>query len=234
MDGGSHAARQDRHRFSARAHIGVASRSHYCPGAESRTRARSDHRAAPDDPSRCSAAAPRPPRASCAARRPRYRCGTDPLAQTGRAERRRAAGAAVFWPIAAPDAFEDMIGYAFWPREYGRQFWSHGPGDILRAMTAPTAAFAAEADEPSPRRRLTTALVILRPCRRLRPRHMHRAGQGPGDAAARPHRPDDHAHTGTAARARQTCARPCAPPSTAKRPPAAAICPPHSRNACAP
>jgi len=71
-----------------------------------------------------------------------------------------ASGAAVIWPIAAPGAFEDMLGYAFRPREYGRQFWSHGPRDILRAMTAPTAAFAAEADDGSPRRqRLATALV---------------------------------------------------------------------------
>jgi hypothetical protein len=64
-----------------------------------------------------------------------------------------AGGMAAFWPTAAPDAFEDMLGYAFWPREYGRQFWSHGPSDIMRAMTAPTAAFASQADdEPSGRR----------------------------------------------------------------------------------
>jgi hypothetical protein len=75
-----------------------------------------------------------------------------------------AAGAAAFWPIGAPDAFEDMIGYAFWPQEYGRQFWSHGPGDILRAMTAPAAAFAPQADASSADDgatggRLTTGLV---------------------------------------------------------------------------
>src|SRR5262245_50302846 len=69
-----------------------------------------------------------------------------------------AGGAAAFWPIGAPDAFEDMLGYAFWPREYGRQFWSHGPNDIMRAMTAPAAAFAADAGD-APGRRLTTALV---------------------------------------------------------------------------
>jgi hypothetical protein len=75
-----------------------------------------------------------------------------------------AAGAAVFWPVGAPDAFEDMIGYAFWPREYGRQFWSHGPGDILRAMTAPAGAFASQAnaspyDDGAAGPRLTTGLV---------------------------------------------------------------------------
>ena len=47
-----------------------------------------------------------------------------------------------------------MIGYAFWPQEYGRQFWSHGPRDILRAMTAPAAAFAALDDDAPPRARL--------------------------------------------------------------------------------
>jgi hypothetical protein len=73
-----------------------------------------------------------------------------------------AAGAAVFWPTGAPDAFEDMIGYAFWPQEYGRQFWSHGPGDILRAMTAPSAAFVSQADasdDGAAGPRLTTGLV---------------------------------------------------------------------------
>jgi hypothetical protein len=68
-----------------------------------------------------------------------------------------ARGPAVFWPIAAPDAFEDMLGYAFWPQQYSRPFWSHGPRDIMLAMTAPAAAFAS-ADE-SPRRRPPVALV---------------------------------------------------------------------------
>jgi hypothetical protein len=68
-------------------------------------------------------------------------------------------GPAVFWPIGAPDAFEDMLGYAFWPNEYGTQFWSHGPADILRAMTAPAAAFASLDDQDGPRRRPRTALV---------------------------------------------------------------------------
>jgi hypothetical protein len=35
-----------------------------------------------------------------------------------------------------------MIGYALWPREYARQFWSHGPREVIQAMTAPTAAYA--------------------------------------------------------------------------------------------
>lgn len=91
----------------------------------------------------------------------RSRTNRDSGADRSRAAERRqiARGPAVFWPIAAPDAFEDMLGYAFWPRDYGRQFWSHGPHDIMRAMTAPTAAFAAQARDRGTRRRLPAALV---------------------------------------------------------------------------
>lgn len=89
------------------------------------------------------------------------RANRDTAAERSRAatSRQLARGPAVFWPIAAPDAFEDMIGYAFWPQEYGRQFWSHGPHDILRAMTAPTAAFAAQARDEGTGRRLPAAFV---------------------------------------------------------------------------
>jgi hypothetical protein len=88
------------------------------------------------------------------------RASRDTAGERTRAGRRRLAAAApaAFWPIAAPDAFEDMLGYALWPQEYGRQFWSHGPRDILRAMTAPAAAFAAN-DEETPSRRRLAALV---------------------------------------------------------------------------
>jgi LTXXQ motif family protein len=71
-----------------------------------------------------------------------------------------AATAATFWPIGAPDAFEDMLGYAFWPTDYSRQFWSHGPGDILRAMTAPAAAFASQAEDNTQRRRRFAAALV--------------------------------------------------------------------------
>jgi hypothetical protein len=94
------------------------------------------------------ARAPRARRAPRAVnRRPTIRREAPAVVRT-RPEPRRtvaaagAAGAIAFWPIAAPGAFEDMVGYALWPREYGRQFWSHGPRDIMQAMTAPTAAFA--------------------------------------------------------------------------------------------
>ncbi len=89
------------------------------------------------------------------------RANRDTAGERTRAGGRRLAAAtpAAFWPIGAPDAFEDMLGYAFWPQEYGRQFWSHGPRDILRAMTAPAAAFAARNDDAPPSRARLPALV---------------------------------------------------------------------------
>ena len=114
------------------------------------------HHSVSNDPAR-RPARPRAARVSHAARQPRDRRRTVARARR-HAALGRCAGAAAFWPIAAPDAFEDMLGYALWPREYGRQFWSHGPRDIMRAMTAPTAAFAAQADdEPSRGARLPGA-----------------------------------------------------------------------------
>jgi hypothetical protein len=70
-----------------------------------------------------------------------------------------AGAAAAFWPIGAPDAFEDMLGYAFWPQQYGREFWSHGPRDILRVMIAPAAAFAQQTEDGTSPRRFAAALV---------------------------------------------------------------------------
>jgi LTXXQ motif family protein len=106
------------------------------------------------------ARAPRAHRSARAYRAPRASREIATGAPRAVTRRQLARGAAVFWPIAAPDAFEDMLGYAFWPNEYGPQFWAHGPADILRAMTAPVAAFASLDDEDRPsRRRLQTALV---------------------------------------------------------------------------
>jgi len=98
-----------------------------------------------------------PPRARHVPRAHRVpRAGRDVASERSRPAPRRqlAQGLAVFWPIAAPDAFEDMLGYAFWPQDYGRQFWSHGPHDILRAMTAPAAAFAPQDADGRSRRGL--------------------------------------------------------------------------------
>jgi len=65
-----------------------------------------------------------------------------PTAERADRGRQASTAALAFWPIAAPDAFEDMIGFSLFPREYTRQFWSHGPHDVIQAMTAPTAAYA--------------------------------------------------------------------------------------------
>jgi hypothetical protein len=102
---------------------------------------------------------PRANRSSRANRAPRARREIATEAPRAPTRQPLAQSAPALWPIAAPDAFEDMVGYAFWPREYGRQFWSHGPADILRAMTAPAAAFAAREDDDRSARRLRTALV---------------------------------------------------------------------------
>jgi hypothetical protein len=52
--------------------------------------------------------------------------------------------AAVLWPSASASAYEEMLGYALWPNEYGERFWSHGVNDIMSAMMAPTGAFASK------------------------------------------------------------------------------------------
>lgn len=36
-----------------------------------------------------------------------------------------------------PSAYDDVVGYAFWPDEYGRDIQQHGFGDIARAVTGP-------------------------------------------------------------------------------------------------
>jgi len=53
-----------------------------------------------------------------------------------------AAGAGMLWPTASASAYEDMLGYALLPNEYGDRFWSHGVNDIMSAMMAPQGAFA--------------------------------------------------------------------------------------------
>ena len=59
-------------------------------------------------------------------------------------------GAAALWPSASPSAYEDMLGYALWPREYATNFWSHGPHDIMQAMMAPMAANSVPASGVAP------------------------------------------------------------------------------------
>jgi hypothetical protein len=62
-------------------------------------------------------------------------------------------------PLAWPTAYEDVIGYTLWPKEYGERLRVHGIGDVLATAFAPSAAVAARtrannvqqarADEPN-------------------------------------------------------------------------------------
>src|SRR6185312_8859598 len=46
-------------------------------------------------------------------------------------------------PLAWPGAFEDVIGYTLWPKQYGGRLGAHGIGDVLSTAFAPRAAIAA-------------------------------------------------------------------------------------------
>jgi hypothetical protein len=62
-------------------------------------------------------------------------------------------------PLAWPTAYEDVIGFTLWPKEYGERLRVHGIGDVLATAFAPSAAVAARtrahnvqqarADEPN-------------------------------------------------------------------------------------
>lgn len=57
-------------------------------------------------------------------------------------------------PLAWPSAYEDVIGFTLWPKDYGERLRTHGIGDVLSTALAPSAAIAARtrharADEPN-------------------------------------------------------------------------------------
>ena len=74
-----------------------------------------------------------------------------PAAERPAARRQLAQAVPAMWPAAAPGAYEDMLGYALWPSDYGNRFWVHGHRNIMLAMVAPSAAMAM-AREGTPRR----------------------------------------------------------------------------------
>jgi hypothetical protein len=74
-----------------------------------------------------------------------------PAAERPASRRQLAQAAPALWPAAAPSAYEDMLGYALWPSDYGSRFWAHGHRNIMLAMVAPSAAMAM-AREATPRR----------------------------------------------------------------------------------
>ncbi len=61
-------------------------------------------------------------------------------------------------PLAWPSAYEDVIGFTLWPKEYGERLRAHGIGDIVGTALLPSATLAARtraanvqarADEPN-------------------------------------------------------------------------------------
>jgi hypothetical protein len=56
-----------------------------------------------------------------------------------------ARGMGMVGPAAWPTAFEDVIGYALWPKDYGERLRAHGIGDVLATAFTPGAALVARA-----------------------------------------------------------------------------------------
>jgi hypothetical protein len=57
-------------------------------------------------------------------------------------------------PLAWPSAYEDVVGFTLWPKEYGERLRVHGIGDVLSTALAPGASIAARtrqarADDPN-------------------------------------------------------------------------------------
>jgi hypothetical protein len=53
---------------------------------------------------------------------------------------------AAAWPASSPSAYEDLVGYILWPRDYADRLWAHGYDDILGTVLTPAnAAHAKEA-----------------------------------------------------------------------------------------
>ncbi len=50
-------------------------------------------------------------------------------------------------PLAWPTAYEDVIGFTLWPKEYGERLRVHGIGDVLSTAFAPSAAIAARTQQ---------------------------------------------------------------------------------------
>jgi hypothetical protein len=44
------------------------------------------------------------------------------------------------WPTASPSVYADLLGYVLWPGDYADRLWTHGYGDILNTLLAPSSA----------------------------------------------------------------------------------------------
>jgi hypothetical protein len=59
----------------------------------------------------------------------------------------RSAHLGTVGPLAWPTAYEDVIGFTLWPREYGERLRVHGIGDVLSTAFAPSSAIAARTQQ---------------------------------------------------------------------------------------
>src|SRR5689334_8886537 len=50
-------------------------------------------------------------------------------------------------PLAWPTAYEDVVGFTLWPKEYGDRLRVHGVGDVLSTAFAPSSAIAARTQQ---------------------------------------------------------------------------------------
>src|SRR5262245_22846346 len=77
-----------------------------------------------------------------------------PTATTAMAAPAPAMQAAAAAPATPFNAYEDILGYALWPNDYAKRFWSRGYGDIMTSVMSPAAlaAAAAQVDERRGRR----------------------------------------------------------------------------------
>jgi len=67
-------------------------------------------------------------------------------------------------PLAWPGAYEDIIGFTFWPREYGERLRTHGIGDVLFAVFAPRVLIARNRADTAQNRAAPATTASLGPC----------------------------------------------------------------------
>jgi hypothetical protein len=70
---------------------------------------------------------------------PQARASAAPQAPPARAQSRLGT----VGPLAWPTAYEDVVGFTLWPKEYGERLRVHGIGDVLSTALAPSASIAA-------------------------------------------------------------------------------------------
>src|SRR3954471_3342960 len=89
------------------------------------------------------AAAPLQRNATLAVPDPEPRAGTGEPARTPMSSARFGTAGLLAWPT----AYEDVIGFTLWPKEYGERLRVHGIGDVLSTAFAPGTAIAARTQQ---------------------------------------------------------------------------------------